>query len=248
MSYYDGFIVDQKVALAGYEQFCSEPLIRLSCCYHPISYGLRRNDSALSRRQLKLPEDSVLVGMLQTPNRIHPPFLDRVVRVLASSPDAHLLLRVQDKNRSRALEYLAHLGIPAERVHFISKLPEREDYLKLISLLDLIVDPHPYGGHSTTGEALSLGVPVVAMSGRSIQTRVALSMMNELGIGDLVAPSMEEMLVNLQTLISDSAVRSQWKERFVAAIEADGGSRHARLTAALEAVYAKAYKAKWSVE
>jgi predicted O-linked N-acetylglucosamine transferase (SPINDLY family) len=95
---------------------------------------------------------------------------------------------------------------------------------------------------------LSLGVPVVAMSGRSIQTRVALSMMNELGIGDLVAPSMEEMLVNLQTLISDSAVRSQWKERFVAAIEADGGSRHARLTAALEAVYAKAYKAKWSVE
>lgn len=237
MAHYDAWLVDGIIAPPGYEAWCSEPLVRLPCCYHPISAGLQEGISSLTRERFGIPADAVLVGMLQMPNRVRPPFIDEVVRVLARHPSAHLLLRVVEESRAQVLAHLANLGLPADRVSFAPRFPERIDYLQLVRLLDLVVDSHPYGGHSTSGEAMALGVPVLTVAGDSVLTRVATSMLHELGLGDLAACSMPQFLEFLDLLLGDPQQRGEWKRRFQAASAAPAEQRQRRLVASLETTY-----------
>lgn len=140
------------MAPPGYEAWCSEPLLRLPGCYHPIAAGQDPGGSRLSRADLGLPEDALVVGLQQRQNRVRPPFIDRLAQTVARHPRVHLWLRVASEHRARAIGYLADCGLPAERVHFSGFYADRADYLQALRLIDLFVDTHPYGGHSTTGE------------------------------------------------------------------------------------------------
>ena len=235
---YDAFLVDDQVAPAGYEQFCTEPLLRLPCCYHPISVGLNPVRSTASRHELGIPSDVVVIGMLQQSNRIRPEFAEKVARVLAAHPQVHLMLRVSIDARPAVSARLAEWGIPADRVHFFKRLEQRSEYLRLTELLDLVIDSHPYGGHSTTGEALALGTPVLASAGSSIHARVAASMMHDLGLLDLVSNSVEEQMATLDQLLSEPEKLVEWKRRFAEAASQSAEARHMRLTRALENAYA----------
>ena len=235
--FYDAYLVDDIVAPAGYEQFCSEPLLRLPCCYHPISVGLHPTKSQATRKDLGIPDRVVMVGLLQQPNRITPEFIEKLARTLAHHREVHFILRVTVAARPSVSAHLTAWGIAPERVHFIQRFDERREYLRLIELLDLVIDSHPYGGHSTTGEALTLGTPVLACMGNSVHSRVAGSMMHDLGLSDLVAASTEDQMAMLNQLLSNSAMLADWKQRFLTIANRPADDRHIRLTRALESAY-----------
>ena len=54
--------------------------------------------------------------------------------------------------------------------------------------IDVALDPFPFGGGVTTLEALSKGVPVVALAGSRPLARQSLSVIVRSGLGDLIAP------------------------------------------------------------
>ena len=232
--HYDGWVVDDVVAPPGYESFCSEPLIRLPVCYHPIGLGESAGSSSKQRADFLWPQDAVIVGLLMQASRITVRFLRQVVAVIAAHPRAVLVLRVAEERRSEALTTLTLWGLPDDRVRFIQRIPERADYLALIRNLDLFVDSVPYGGHSTVGEALSLGVPVVASWGKTVHARVAGSMMTALGLDDLVAQDLAAQMRQLHTLLSDQELRRHWRERFAAAAQQEETTRQQVLTRHLE--------------
>lgn len=234
MAHYDAFLVDAILAPPGYEAWCREPLIRLPSCYHPISPGLNDGNSQLTREALGIPGDALLIGMLQTPNRVRPPFIHAVAEIIARHPTAHLMLRAVKESQPQVSAQLAALGLPVDRLSFAPRFPERIDYLQLVQLLDLVIDSHPYGGHSTSGEAMALGVPVLTMAGASIHARVAASMLHELNLGDLVAHSMPQFLTTLASLMAEPPRLADWKRRFTAARAEPADARHRRLTRALE--------------
>ena len=51
------------------------------------------------------------------------------------------------------------------------------NHLKLYSEIDVALDPIPYGGATTTAEALWMGVPVVALAGEGMVGRLAASLL-----------------------------------------------------------------------
>jgi predicted O-linked N-acetylglucosamine transferase (SPINDLY family) len=232
--HYDGWVVDDVVAPPGYEAFCSEPLIRLPVCYHPISLGESAGPSGKQRADFHWPEDAVIVGLLMQPSRITVSFLRQMVGVIATHPKAVLVLRVAHDQRPEALVTLKQWGLSEERVRFIQHIAERADYLALIRNLDLFVDSVPYGGHSTVGEALKLGVPVVACWGETVHARVAGSMMTALGLSDLVATDLPSQLRQLDSLLNSHELRRHWRERFAAATRHDETARQRTLVRHLE--------------
>ena len=231
---YDAFLVDGQVAPAGYDEFTSEPLQRLPVCYHPISTGEQDGSSTLDRAQLGLPTDAMVVGIFPQVDRVRPPFIERVARTIAPQPHVHLWLRLAKAAQPQAIAQLEAWGIAAERIHVIPRFERRADYLQAQRLADLLVDSFPYGGHSTTGEALAMGVPVLCRRGASIHSRVAVSMLYELGLDDLVAASEEAQMQQLQRLLADAEERQRWRARFAAAASQPAIERHIRLTRALE--------------
>ena len=235
--YYDAYILDEIVAPPGYERYCTEPILRLNTCYHPISDGLGKANPKVTREIFKLPVQGTIVGLLQQPAKIHPPFIDAVASVISRHEQAHLWVRVHDDGVAGAQRRLSSLGLPPDRQHFAKLYRSRDDYLGIFTLVDLIVDSHPYGGHSTTGEALIQGTPVLTVLGRCTHSRVAGSMLHELGLDELVFPDFASLQQGLDRLLSNPVALAEVKAKCRAAANAYRSSGQLRLPRALEEAY-----------
>jgi protein O-GlcNAc transferase len=73
-------------------------------------------------------------------------------------------------------------------VNFVEFRP-REEYLRFYHDVDLGLDTLPYNGHTTSLDALWMGVPIVTRVGDTCVGRAGLSQLFHLDLLDLVADS-----------------------------------------------------------
>ncbi|MFP3739832.1 hypothetical protein SB860_33850, partial [Burkholderia sp. SIMBA_019] len=85
-----------------------------------------------------------------------------------------LLMAAQGEARERLLTRLARHGIDAARVRFVPFQP-RDAYLRTWHEIDLALDTLPYNGHTTSLDAMWMGVPVVTRVGTTCAGRAGLS-------------------------------------------------------------------------
>jgi protein O-GlcNAc transferase len=97
-----------------------------------------------------------------------------------------LLLAPPGSHRQRTRDFLVRQGIDAERLEFCSR-KRRFEYLSLYHQVDLMLDTFPYNGHSTTLDALWMGVPVITLVGSTVVGRAGLSQLTNLGLEELAA-------------------------------------------------------------
>jgi predicted O-linked N-acetylglucosamine transferase (SPINDLY family) len=76
-------------------------------------------------------------------------------------------------------------------VRFAGRAPA-EEYFALYRQIDIALDTFPYGGGTTTCDALWMGVPVVSLVGRTAVGRGGLSILSNVGLPELAARSEEE--------------------------------------------------------
>jgi len=127
--------------------------------------------------------------------------------ILHAVPGSRLLLKAKqlgDKDtRDRCLEMFTAQGIAPERIEQLGMLPKKEDHLKLYNRVDIGLDPFPYNGTTTTCEALWMGVPVVTLRGDRHAGRVGASILQRIGLVELVAQSDVEYIALAQKLAKD---------------------------------------------
>jgi protein O-GlcNAc transferase len=82
-------------------------------------------------------------------------------------------------------------GIAAERLIFAKRMP-LEDHLARLKLADLVLDTLPYGAHTTASDALWVGVPVLTRLGKTFAGRVAASLLNAIGMPELITQSLAQ--------------------------------------------------------
>jgi predicted O-linked N-acetylglucosamine transferase (SPINDLY family) len=76
-------------------------------------------------------------------------------------------------------------GIDAARIVFAERVPHAE-HLARQRLADLFLDTLPYNAHTTASDALWSGVPVLTCMGNAFAGRVAGSLLNAIGLPELV--------------------------------------------------------------
>ena len=82
-------------------------------------------------------------------------------------------------------------GINADRLVFATYMPI-EEHLKRIKQADLFIDTLPYNAHTTTSDALRMGLPVLTCIGNSFASRVAASLLNAVNLPELITTTKEE--------------------------------------------------------
>ena len=80
--------------------------------------------------------------------------------------------------------------ISAERLVFAERLPLPE-HLARHCQADLFLDTFPYNAHTTTSDALWAGLPVLTLTGQSFASRVAASLLNAIGLPELITSTQE---------------------------------------------------------
>jgi protein O-GlcNAc transferase len=82
-------------------------------------------------------------------------------------------------------------GIAAERIVFGGRLPAPE-YRARYRVADLFLDMHPYNAGTTASDALWAGLPVLTCAGDAFASRVTASLLNAIGLPELVTHSRHE--------------------------------------------------------
>jgi len=98
----------------------------------------------------------------------------------------------------------ARAGVRPERLVFAPFVP-LEAHLGRMRAADLVVDTRPYGAHTTSSDALWVGVPVVTFPGETLASRVAGSLLTAMGAPELIAGSAAEYEALAIALASDAA-------------------------------------------
>ncbi|MGD1275633.1 MAG: tetratricopeptide repeat protein [Tepidisphaeraceae bacterium] len=136
----------------------------------------------------------VTFGSLNSFCKVTPAVLATWAKLLCQVKDSRLVLRGPAGRTAQAvLETLGRLGVAPERVELVERLPW-EQYLDLLGRLDIALDPFPYPGHTTSLDALWMGVALVTLRGRTAVGRGGVSILSNLGLAHCIARDPDEYL------------------------------------------------------
>ena len=143
------------------------------------------------RLATRIPRSSPPVfGLLNKLVKLSPPVIALWSRLLRQMPEALLLLQSSGLERPEIrrlmVEAFAGYGVAEDRLELRGALPDGE-HLRAYRKIDVALDPFPFAGGVTTCEALSSGVPVVALVGSRPLARQSLSVLARSGLCDLIA-------------------------------------------------------------
>jgi predicted O-linked N-acetylglucosamine transferase (SPINDLY family) len=210
MPFFDYIVADEFIIPADAEAGYSEKVLRLPGSYQPNDpHRTRARDT--TRAHWGLPEDAVVMANFSQPFKLTPAMFDlwcellrrdgrRLLWLLGESTTEQDWLRGQAQDR----------GLAPERICFGSKLPSQA-HLDRLRHADLVLDTFPYGGHTLTSDALWAGTPVVTLCGETFASRVAASLLHDLGMGELVAYTEQSYLDQAESLLSNPQQRQFWR-------------------------------------
>ncbi len=167
----------------------------------------------------------VVFGCLNNPAKITGPVLDLWMRVLREVPGSLLLLKYLNwyetpSVRDRVLAAFDRHGLDRDRLRLPEAARSLHQHLALYNEIDIALDPFPFSGSTTTFEALLMGVPVVALRGRSMMGGWSAGMLRGLGLAGLIAAGPEDYLALATGLAADpdrrAALRATLRDRVAA--------------------------------
>jgi predicted O-linked N-acetylglucosamine transferase (SPINDLY family) len=149
-------------------------------------------DRTPARTEAGLPEQGFVFCSFNNNYKISPAVFDVWMRLLGKVEGSVLWLYKSSAAAMHSLKkQAADRGIAPERLVFAPRI-NLEDYLARHRLADLSLDTLPYNGHATSSDALWAGLPVLTCLGASFAGRVGASLLNAIGLNELIARSLEE--------------------------------------------------------
>ena len=129
----------------------------------------------------------VTFGCLNNPCKLTDATLESWAGVLRALPTSRLvLLMPAGPRRAQRAAFLAAHGVDPQRIEFVDYRP-RAEYLRSYRAIDIGLDTFPYNGHTTTLDALWMGVPVITRVGETCVGRGGWSQLEQLGLSRLAA-------------------------------------------------------------
>jgi protein O-GlcNAc transferase len=229
---------DPRLDPDGYEQHYTERTLRLAdsfWCYDPLTEVPEANALPAAERGY------VTLGCLNNPCKLTEHTLRLWGRVMQALPDARLkLMAPPGRHRVRLLARLGAHGVTADRVSFVEFRP-RGEYLRTYHEIDFGLDTFPYNGHTTSLDALWMGVPTVTRVGATSVGRAGLSQLHHLDLLDLAAESDDAFIAAAAALAHDiprlTALRAALRARMTRSPLMDA----ARFARNIECAYRRAW-------
>jgi protein O-GlcNAc transferase len=229
---------DPRLDPEGFDDHYSERTLRLAdsfWCYDPLTDEPKVSAlPAIERGYLTL-------GCLNNPCKLTDRTLQLWGGVMRAIPDARLLLMAPPgRHRQRLLARLGAQDIAARRVDFLGFRP-RADYLNSYHDIDLGLDSFPYNGHTTSLDALWMGVPIVSRVGKTSVGRGGLSQLFHLDLLELAAETDAAFVEKAVALGTDLPRLAALRRELRGRLERSPLMDAERFARNIEAAYAQAW-------
>lgn len=209
----DYIIADQTLIPEKSRAFYSEKIIYLPHSYQANDRKRQIADQQFARSELGLPEKGFVFCCFNNHFKILPSTFDGWMRILKTVPGSVLwLIGGSDLTVSNLKGEAQRRDIDPSRLVFAQHMP-LDAHLARHHAADLFLDCLPYNAHTTASDALWAGLPVLTCLGESFPSRVAASLLNAVGLPELICETQAEFEDLAITLAQNPARLSALRER-----------------------------------
>jgi protein O-GlcNAc transferase len=182
----------------------------------------------------------VVFGSFSNVSKLTPEVIDTWSALLRLLPGSRLLLMakqlIEQRTRKALLQQFERRGIAGDRL-LMREGAALRTYLAAYAEVDIVLDPFPRTGGTTTAESLWMGVPVVTLAGRCYAERISASKLMAVGLQDLISSTTQEYIATALSLAHDPGrridLRANLRERMLASALCDGNG----LARSIESAY-----------
>jgi predicted O-linked N-acetylglucosamine transferase (SPINDLY family) len=208
----DYVIADPVVLPFEQQPWYEERIVHLRHCYLPAA-SMTSRPQARARKDYGLPEDAFVFCNFNHPYKITPVIFGIWMDLLREVPKSVLWLHADDPLAIANLGREAvQRGIAQSRLVFAPTLPV-DQYIARFAHADLFLDTQPCSACTTGRDALTMGVPLVTITGRIFAGLHASSLLTSAGLPELIAQSPDEYRKIALRTASDPARLAQVRER-----------------------------------
>jgi predicted O-linked N-acetylglucosamine transferase (SPINDLY family)/SAM-dependent methyltransferase len=207
----DSFVlpIDQQTSFA-------EKIVHLPHCYQPNDSRRLIADLTPTRMRCGLPEQGFVFCSFNNSYKITPEFFDIWMRLLRAVEGSVLwLLDTSERAKANLAKEAQKRGIDPARLIFAPKVPSPE-HLARHRLADLFLDTLPYNAHTTASDALWAGLPVLTCAGTTFAGRVAGSLLEAIGLQELITVSLADYEALALRLAREPGLLMGLRERLLA--------------------------------
>ena len=240
--YIDYLIADPTLIPVSHQKDYAEKIVYLPDCYQPNDTKRRIADRAFTRAEVGLPPEGFVFCCFNNNYKITPEVFDSWMGILRRVPGSVLWLLEGNPAAAANLRKEAdNRGIGSGRLVFARRMGTSE-HLARHRLADLFLDTLPCNAHTTASDALWVGLPVLTQLGETFAGRVAASLLNAIGLPELITSTREDY-ENLAVELATNRARLQQLRHKLAAnrptaplFDIDRYTRH------IEAAYSTMYE------
>jgi protein O-GlcNAc transferase len=213
-SYFDYIVADPTVIPAEHQQFYEERVVWLPDSYHINDNRRPRPEATPTRSECGLPEGAFVFCSFNTPYKITPEMFDIWMRLLQKIENSVMWIYGTASVIGNLRREAEKRGVAPERLIDAPRKPFAE-HLARLRQADLFLDTLPYGAHTTANDALWAGLPVLTCVGQNFPGRVGASVLNAIGLPELITHSLEEYEAMALRLAQDRELLASLKARLL---------------------------------
>jgi len=210
----DYVIADSHVAPDDVLGLYREKIIRIQKTYQVNDYDLSNDDQVetISRKELGFSDTTLILGMFNNCNKITEECWQTWMQILNKIPQAVIwMLQPNTLAVENLRKSAAELGVNPSRIIFAPRL-ERDQHYKRLKICDLVLDPWPYGGHTTTADALYAGIPALTREGGNFAARVSGGLMIAAGLPGWIVKDKEAYVQAAVNLVKNPELLIKTKQ------------------------------------
>lgn len=186
--YIDYLIADKTIIPPDSMKFYTEKIAYLPS-YQANDSHRKLAVKEFTREELGIPEDHFVFTCFNSNYKILPETFESWMHILKSSKQSVLFLYAESEwAQSNLIKEAEVRGVSRHRLIFGKHL-EPDQYLARFRACDLFLDTSPYNAGTTASDALWTGLPVLTLIGESFPSRVAASLLYNIGLPELITTS-----------------------------------------------------------
>ncbi len=188
---HDYMLVDPVMLPVERQHTLTEHPCWLSVCFQ-VSDDQRAVPQAAERASYGLPEDFFVFGCLYSFYKINPILMELWLQILQQVEQSVLWLVCDEPEARQSLRsYVEVRGLNPDRLIW-AKNCSYEQHLARLRHIDLVLDTWPYGGGTSSNDALWMGVPVLTYCGQATVSRMSASLLHTMGVDELICTDQQQ--------------------------------------------------------
>lgn len=241
-SFIDYLIADKFVIPESERSYYSEKLV-----YMPLTYQANTAEKLVRKKPLKradygLPEEAFVYCCFNQNDKFDPDSVLAWMSILHRVPRSVLWLWTNCEQLKDNIEaYAKRHGIDPRRI-FVSPSEPVTKHLARIALADLFLDTFCYSAHTSCSDAIWMGLPVLALAGKTFASLVAASLLSLVGVQELIVQTQSEYIEKAVFFANHPDLLQKIRARILGQKSTSGLFDPIRFTHALDRAYLEIWK------